>query len=162
MLRGVDRTAAQAMPGVLAVLVAADLRAGGIAPMQASSGKNRDGSATARPLQMALAEGKVRYVGDPVAVVVAETAAQARDAADAVMLDVDPLPAVTTARAAAASGAPLVHDAVPGNLVMDYHHGDAAAVASCLRPCGPRYPPVHPQQPHRGRRDGAAVRPGRA
>ena len=132
VLRGVDRSAAQAMPGVLAVLVAADLRAGGIAPMQASSGKNRDGSATARPQQMALAERKVRYVGDPVAVVVAETAAQARDAAEAVFLDVDPLPAVTAARAAAAPGAPLVHEDAPGNLVMDYHHGDAAAVAAAF------------------------------
>ena len=132
ILRGVDRAAAQDMPGVLAVLVAEDLRAGGIAPMPASSGKNRDGTATARPPQMALAEGKVRYVGDPVAVVVAETAAQARDAADAVTLDVDPLPAVTDARAAAEPGASLVHDDVPGNLVMDYHHGDAAAVAAAF------------------------------
>ncbi len=131
-LRGVDRAAAQAMPGVLAVLVAEDLRAGGIGPMQSAQGKNRDGSATPRPQQMALAEGKVRYVGDPVAVVVAETASQARDAAEMVFLDVDPLPAVTTARAAAAPDAPLVHDEAPGNLVMDYHHGDAAAVAAAF------------------------------
>ncbi|MGI4944980.1 MAG: xanthine dehydrogenase family protein molybdopterin-binding subunit [Janthinobacterium lividum] len=132
VLRGVDRAAAQAMPGVLAVLVATDLRAGGIAHMQASSGKNRDGSATPRPPQPPLAEDKVRYVGDPVAVVVAETAAQARDAAEAVLLDVDPLPAVTNARAAAAPDAPQLHDDAPGNLVMDYHHGDAAAVAAAF------------------------------
>ncbi len=132
VLRGVDRAAAQAMPGVLAVLVAEDLRAGGIAHMQSSSGKNRDGSATPRPPQPALAEDKVRYVGDPVAVVVAETAAQARDAAEAVVLDVDPLPAVTNARAAAVPDAPQVHDDVPGNLVMDYHHGDAVAVAAAF------------------------------
>ena len=132
ILRGVDRAAAQAMPGVLAVLLAEDLRTGGIAPMPASSGKNRDGTATPRPEQMPLAEGKVRYVGDPVAVVVAETAAQARDAAEAVVPDVDPLPAVTTARAAAAPGAPVLHDDAPGNLVMDYHHGDAAAVAAAF------------------------------
>ncbi|HEY0205972.1 MAG TPA: xanthine dehydrogenase family protein molybdopterin-binding subunit [Acetobacteraceae bacterium] len=132
VLRGVDRTAAQAMPGVLAVLVAEDLRAGGIAHMQASSGKNRDGSATPRPPQPPLAEDKVRYVGDPVAVVVAETASQARDAAEAVVLDIDPLPAVTNARAAAAPDAPQLHGDAPGNLVMDYHHGDAAAVAAAF------------------------------
>ena len=132
VLRGVDRAEALAMPGVLGVFTAADLRAGGIGVMQASAGKNRDGSATPRPPQMALAEGKVRYVGDPVAVVVAETAMQARDAAEAVLLDIDPLPAVTRARDADAPGAPLVHDAVPGNLVMDYHHGDAAAVAAAF------------------------------
>ena len=132
ILRGVDRTAAQAMHGVLAVLVAEDLRAGGIGAMQAASAKNRDGSDTPRPHQMALAEGKVRYVGDPVAVVVAETAAQARDAGEAVVLDVDPLPAVTTARSAGRPDASLVHDGVPGNLVMDYHHGDAAAVAAAF------------------------------
>jgi len=132
VLRGVDRAEALAMPGVLGVFTAADLRAGGIGVMQASSGKNRDGSATPRPPQMALAEGKVRYVGDPVAVVVAETAMQARDAAEAVLLDIDPLPAVTRARDADAPGAPLVHDAVPANLVMDYHHGDAAAVSAAF------------------------------
>ncbi len=132
MLRGVDRAAALAMPGVLGVFTAADLRQGGMQPMQSSSGKNRDGSPTPRPEQMALAEGKVRYVGDPVAMVVAETATQARDATEAVLLDIDPLPAVTAARAAATEGAPLVHDGVPGNLVMDYHHGDAAAVAAAF------------------------------
>ncbi len=132
VLRGVDRAEALAMPGVLGVFTAADLREGGIGPMQSSSGKNRDGSPSPRPEQMALAEGKVRYVGDPVAMVVAETAMQARDAAEAVLLDIDPLPAVTAARAAAAAGAPLVHDGVPGNLVLDYHHGDAAAVAAAF------------------------------
>ncbi len=132
VLRGVDRAEALAMPGVLGVFTAADLREGGIGPMQSSSGKNRDGSPSPRPEQMALAEGKVRYVGDPVAMVVAETAMQARDAAEAVLLDIDPLPAVTAARAAAGAGAPLVHDGVPGNLVLDYHHGDAAAVAAAF------------------------------
>ena len=132
MLRGVDTAEAKAMPGVLAVLTAADLDAGGIKPMQASSGTNRDGSPTARPLQTALARDKVRYVGDPVACVVAETAKQAKDAAEAVLLDVDPLPAVTGAREAAAPDAPLVHNDAPGNLIMDYHHGDAAAVAAAF------------------------------
>ena len=90
------------MPGVSAVLTAGDLEAGGIKPMQAAANKNRDGTPTPRPRQMALAQSKVRYVGDPVVCIVAETAKQARDAAETVMLDIDPLPAVTTGREAAA------------------------------------------------------------
>jgi len=131
LLRGVDTAEAQAMPGVVGVYTAADLREGGIGLMPASAGKNRDGSATPRPPQTALAETKVRFVGDPVAFVVAETAKQARDAAEAVLLDIDPLPAVTDARAAA-PGAPLLHDDAPGNLAMDYHHGDSAAVQAAF------------------------------
>ncbi len=132
VLHGVDAGEARSMPGVLGVYAAADLRAGGIGVMPASRGRNRDGSPTPRPAQMPLAEGKVRYVGDPVAVVVAETAKQARDAAEAVLLDIDPLPAVTTARAAAEPGAPLLHDEAPGNLAMDYHHGNSVAVAAAF------------------------------
>jgi carbon-monoxide dehydrogenase large subunit len=120
------------LPGVHAILTAADLRTGGIKLMQAASGKNADGTPTPTPPQMALAEGRVRYVGDPVAVVVADTPAQARDAAEAVLLDVDPLPAVTTGRAAAAPGAPVLHADAPGNLAMLYHHGDAEKVAAAF------------------------------
>jgi len=132
LIRSIDTAEARAMPGVRAVLIAADLEAGGVQPMPASSGKNADGSATPKPRQMALASEKVRYVGDPVAFVVAETAKAARDAAEAVMLDIDPLPAVTEARAAAEAGAPVLHEDAPGNVVMTYHHGDAAAVAAAF------------------------------
>ena len=128
ILNGVDTAEAATMPGVKLILTAKDLKAGGINVMQAAAGKNRDGSATPRPPQTALAETRVRYVGDPVAVVVAETAKQAKDAADAVLLDIDSLPAVTDAKRAAAPDAPLLHESAPGNLVMEYHHGDTAAV----------------------------------
>ncbi len=128
MLRGVDRDAAQGMPGVRMILTAADLEAHGIQPMPAAGGKNADGSPAPRPRQMALAGEKVRYVGDPVAVVVAETAQHARDAAEAVLLDIDALPAVTTGRAAAAAGAPQLHADAPGNVALVFHHGDTAAV----------------------------------
>ena len=131
-LLGVDAAEARTMPGVRGVYLAADLRAGGIGLMQASAGKNRDGSPTPRPPQTPLAEGKVRYVGDPVACVVADTAKQARDAAETVLLDIDPLPAALGARAALEPGAPLLHEAAPGNLVLDYHYGDAAAVAAAF------------------------------
>ena len=132
VLRGIDTTEAKAMPGVLGVYTAEDLSAAGIGPMQASSGKNRDGSATPKPHQMALASGRVRYVGDPVAVVVAETRDAAKDAAEAVMLDVEPLPAVTTAREAVAPGAPLLHAEAPANVALDFHFGDEAAVAAAF------------------------------
>jgi carbon-monoxide dehydrogenase large subunit len=128
ILRGVDIAEAKTMPGVKGVITAADLEAGGIKPMPAAGGTNPDGAPTPKPRQMALASTKVRYVGDPVAVVIAETLKQAKDAAEAVMLDIDALPAVTTARAAIAPGAPQLHDDVPGNAFHHYHHGDTAAV----------------------------------
>ncbi len=132
VLRGVDASEALSMPGVKGVITAADLEAGGIKPMPAAGGTNADGTPTTKPRQMALASAKVRYVGDPVAVVVAETAKQAKDAAETVMLDVDALPAVTTARDGVAPGAPLLHDEVPGNAFMQYHHGDTAAVTAAF------------------------------
>ena len=132
VLRAVDVSEARGMPGVLAVFTAADLETAGVGPMQATAGKHRDGSTAPKPHQSPLARDRVRYVGDPVAVVVAETRQGARDAAEAVMLDVDPLPAVTDARAAAAAGAPVLHDEAPGNVVLDFHFGDAAAVAAAF------------------------------
>ena len=132
VLRSVDTADAKAMPGVIAVLTVADLEQHGIKPMQAASGTNVDGTPTPKPRQMALAGAKVRYVGDPIACVVAETAQAAKDAAEAVMVDIDPLPAVTSARAAAQPGAPLLHDDAPGNVMMTYHHGDTEAVAAAF------------------------------
>ena len=132
VLRSVDRQAAQAMPGVLAIYLAEDLEQAGIGPMQATAGKNHDGTDTPRPHQTPLARGRVRYAGEPVALVVAETVQQARDAAEAVLVDVDPLPAVTTARAAAEPGAPQLYDEAPGNVAMSFHYGDGAAVAAAF------------------------------
>lgn len=133
VLRRIEAEAARAMPGVLAVLTAADLIAGGLKPMPANIfGQNRDGSAPRKPAQMALARDRVRYVGEPIAFVVAETRAQAKDAAEAVLADIDPLPAVTSARAAAAPDAPLLYDEVPGNLLLDWHYGDSDAVAAAF------------------------------
>jgi len=70
----------------------------------------------------------VRFVGDAVAFVVAETLAQARDAGEAVVLDIDPLPAVTSAEEATKPGAPQLYDHIPNNVALDYHYGDAAKV----------------------------------
>src|SRR6201989_922675 len=71
---------------------------------------------------------KVRYVGDPVAFVVAETLAQARDAGEAVELDIEPLPAVTNAEEASKPGAPQLYDHIPNNVALDYHYGDTAKI----------------------------------
>ena len=128
ILRGIDAEAARALPGVHAIYTAADLAAGGIEPMPAPHAKNADGTPTPRPAQSALALDRVRYGGEPIALVVADTVQQARDAAEAVLADIDPLPAVTDAAAALEAGAPLLYDDVPGNLVLDYRHGDADAV----------------------------------
>ena len=127
VLKNIDAKAALAMPGVLAVYTAADLKAYGghkcLPPLV-----NRDGTPMKKPERKSLASGKVRYVGDPVACVVAETALQARDAAEAVELDIEPLPAVSTASESAKPGAPQLYDDVPGNVACDYHYGDAEKV----------------------------------
>jgi carbon-monoxide dehydrogenase large subunit len=127
-LRSVDVTEARGMPGVRAVITAAELDAAGVKNMPAAGGKHRDGSPTPRPAQRPLATDRVRYVGEPVAMVVAETAKQAKDAAEAIFLDVDMLPAVTTASEAAAADAPLLHADAPGNVCLDFHYGDTEKV----------------------------------
>ena len=129
VIRGIDVAAARAMPGVLAVYTGADLAAAGYGALRCRSPlKNRDGSDMVRLERPALAMDKVRFVGDPLACVVAETALQAKDAAEAVVVDIAPLPAVTEASAAAKPGAPLLYDAVPGNVMLDYHFGDSEKV----------------------------------
>jgi carbon-monoxide dehydrogenase large subunit len=133
-LLGIDTEAARTMPGVLGVYTGADLAAAGYNRMPTGGVvfKNRDGSPMQQPMQLPLTTDKVRYVGDPIAFVVAETIKQAKDAAEAVTPEIDTLPAVTTARAADEPGAPLVHDEVPGNLVLDFHYGDSEAVAAAF------------------------------
>jgi carbon-monoxide dehydrogenase large subunit len=129
IIRGIDTAAAKAMPGVLGVWTGADLASAGYGPYTCGLPlKNRDGSPLKQTNRTALMSDKVRYVGDPVAFVVAETLAQARDAAEAVVLDIDPLPAVTSAEEAAKPGAPQLYDHIPNNVALDYHYGDAAKV----------------------------------
>jgi carbon-monoxide dehydrogenase large subunit len=129
VLKAIDTKAALAMPGVLAILTNADLEAGGFGPLRCPMNiPGRDGKPMKTPPRPSLAKGKVRFVGEPVACVVAETAVQAKDAAEAVELDIEELPAVTTPAQALTVGAPQIHDEAPGNLVLDFHHGDAEAV----------------------------------
>jgi carbon-monoxide dehydrogenase large subunit len=133
IIRGIDIEAARDMPGVLGIYTAADLEAAGIGPLPPRQVmNNRDGTPMLSPTRYALATDKVRYVGDPIAAVVAETVAAAKDAAEAVVVDIDPLPAVTSAREAAAPGAPLLYDDVPGNVGLDFHYGDSEKTAAAF------------------------------
>jgi carbon-monoxide dehydrogenase large subunit len=129
-IRAIDASAAAKAPGVLAVLTGADLAADGLANLPSDpTRKRRDGSpafATPRP---ALARGRARHVGDPVALVVAETPAQAADAAELVAVDYEPLPAVTATAEAARPGAPAVWDEVPDNVAFVWEAGNRDAVA---------------------------------
>ncbi len=130
-IAGIETAKAAAMPGVLAVYTSADLAGIGGLPCGWQI-HNKDGTPMAEPKHPVLAEGKVRHVGDPVAVVIAETRAQARDAAEAVLVDYEVLPAVASMAAAQAPGAPLVHEGVAGNLCYDWHIGDAAQVEAAF------------------------------
>src|SRR3990172_3090191 len=124
-LRGIDKTTAEAAPGVAAVVTGADLAAEGLGGIAFTEGlTNRDGSPIVAPPRPVLAVGKVRHVGDGVALVVAGTLAQARGAAELIAVEYDPLPAVTEAAAALAPGAPQIWDEAPGNLCLDWETGD--------------------------------------
>ena len=131
IIRGIDCKAALQMPGVLAVYTGADLKDYG--PLKCIVAlNNRDGSPLKKPRRDALAIDRVRYVGDPVACVIAGTLAQAKDAAEAVMVDIEPLPAVVSAEQAACADAPLLYDDVPGNVALDYQYGDPEAVKAAF------------------------------
>ncbi len=121
-----DTAAARAAPGVLGVYTAADLGAIGGIPCKVPV-KNRDGSMSVNPPYPILPADTVKHVGDAVAIVVAETAALARDAAELVAVDYTPLPAVADTAGALAPGAALVWEQAPGNQVFDWEMGDKAA-----------------------------------
>jgi carbon-monoxide dehydrogenase large subunit len=133
VLRAVDASEARAMKGVVAVYTAADLEGCGYKPiLTAIDVPGRNGVSMQKPQRAALAADKVRFVGDPVAVVVARTADQARTAAEAVVLDIDVLPAVTDAEAALSADAPQLYDDVAGNLIVDFQFGDSEKVAAAF------------------------------
>src|SRR5579885_598157 len=133
VIRHIDTAAARAMPGVLAVYTAADLAAGGIGPLPARQVmNNRDGTPMLQPVHHALPPDKVRHVGEAVAAVIAETVAAAKDAAEAIELDIDPLPVVVEPSEADKPEAPLIYEDVPANVGLDFHFGDSEKVAAAF------------------------------
>ena len=127
-LRSVDAAAARSLPGVLAVYCGADLVAAGVKPIGVPPPFPRpDATPGASAERHALAVGRVRYVGEAVAAVVAESRGEAQDAAEAIVVEYDELPAVVDAFAAMAPGAPALCDAAPDNIAAEMRHGDAAA-----------------------------------
>ena len=132
-IAGIDADAARAMPGVLAVLTAADARTDGLKPLVPYVEANtQTGEAFAFMPQPLLAGDKVRYAGEPVALVVADTPAAALDAAEHVAVEYLALPAVTEAAAARATAAPLLCPEAAGNLAFEWLTGDSAAVEAAL------------------------------
>ncbi|HKT16800.1 MAG TPA: xanthine dehydrogenase family protein molybdopterin-binding subunit [Stellaceae bacterium] len=128
-IRSIDTRAAQQMPGVLAVLTGADWAAekfGALGPVMPR--KRRDGSPMYIPSRPSLAHGRAMLVGDPVAFIVAETVDLAKDAAERVLVDYDPLPALTAGEKARAPDAPKLWPSCPDNESFFYTLGDKAAV----------------------------------
>ena len=133
LIEPLDAGAARAMPGVLAVLTAAEVRADGLQPLRPTAETNaHTGERFAFAPQPLLAADKVRYAGEPVALIVADSLNQALDAAEAVAVGYMPLPAVTTAAAARAADAPQISAEAPGNLCFDWQTGDMAAVEAAF------------------------------
>jgi aerobic carbon-monoxide dehydrogenase large subunit len=133
VIRSINVSGAKSMKGVVAIYTGLELQGHGYGSLKCHIDlPSRDGTPIRKPVRKALAIDKVRFVGDPVAMVVARTAVQARDAAEAVALDVDILPAVTEGKDAIAPDAPQLYDDVPGNVILDYHYGDAEKVAAAF------------------------------
>ena len=130
-IKAIDIAAATAMPGVVAVFTGADMPNIGGLPCGWQI-HSKDGSPMQEPPHPVLAQGKVRFVGDAVAVVIAESKSEARDAVEAIQVDYAVLPAVASTEAAIAKGAPEVHAGVAGNVCYDWHIGDPAANAAAF------------------------------
>jgi aerobic carbon-monoxide dehydrogenase large subunit len=133
-IRKIETAAAAASPGVAAVFTGADMAADGVLPMRPLwIIRSRDGSEMAQPPRYALARDIVRHNGEPVAAVIADTLAQAMDAAERVAVEYEPLAAVTDPRLARANDAPQLHKAAPGNVCFRWARGDEAAVQAALK-----------------------------
>ncbi len=133
-IRKIDTKAAASMPGVLAVLTGAELEADKIGNLICGwMIHSKDGSPMKMAPHPALAHRKVCYVGDPVAVVVGETLAQAEDAAEKVQVDYEVMPAVTDPAKAQGKGAPQIHEVAPNNTIYQWHLGDAKAVDAAFK-----------------------------
>ena len=132
-ITALDTVAAAAMPGVIGIVTGDDLVRARIKPLPLSADfKRSDGSRTASAPRHALAVDTVRFVGEAVAAVVAQTIAEARDAAEAIDVQYEALPCVVDAADAAAPGAHVVWPAATGNIACEARHGDAAAAEAAF------------------------------
>ena len=129
LVRRIDVARAAALPGVHLVATAADLAADGLGPMPCLAAV----TPLIVPPRPALAQDRVRHVGDPVAFIVADSIEAAREAAELVEVDYGPLPAVVDGKAALAAGAPAIWEQAPGNLAFHVHRGGAEAVAQAMK-----------------------------
>lgn len=130
---GIDASAASAMPGVIDVLDGKQLQVDGIGNLICGwMIHSKDGSPMRMGAWRPLAHETVRYVGDAVAIVVADSSAEARDAAEAVVVDYEELPAVTEALVALEAGSPQLHPEAPGNLIFDWQIGDPDATDQAI------------------------------
>ncbi|MBX7199913.1 MAG: xanthine dehydrogenase family protein molybdopterin-binding subunit [Rhodospirillaceae bacterium] len=124
-----DVEAARTAPGVVGVLTHADMDAANVGPLPVEGiPPAADGKSPAPPYRPALAKGRVRYVGEPVAAVIADTLTQAKDAAELIAVEYRDLPAVSLPADAIAPGAPQLHDNAPGNVLVHWFLGDRAKV----------------------------------
>ncbi len=132
-IRKIETARAARMPGVVAVFAGADMAADHVGPMAPLWAiRSADGTPMAEPPRWALARGTVRHVGEAIAAVIAETSAQAADAAETVDIDFETLPAVTDGRECLARGAPQLHQDAPGNICFRWERGDEAAVRTAF------------------------------
>lgn len=132
-IKGIDASAALAMPGVIGILDGKQLKADGIGNLICGwMIHSKDGSPMKMGAWRPLADETVRYVGDAVAVVVADSLAEARDAAEAVSVDYDVLPAIISSVDTLSAGAPQLHPEAPNNLIFDWEIGDAAAADAAI------------------------------
>ena len=127
IIKDINVSDAKEMPGVLLIMTGYDLENYGNLPCGMQI-KSKDGSPLKKPIRPSLVTDKVRFVGDPVACVIARTPDAAKDAAEVVSIDIDILPATTLATEAAMPGAPILYDDVAGNIALDFQFGDPDTV----------------------------------
>lgn len=132
-IASIDVSAARALPGIVDILTGDDMKSDGIGEIPFMWVMSKaDGSPMNQPKRWGLARDRVRHVGEPVAVVIANTATEAADAAEAVLVDYTPRDAVTNSRAALNPSAPQLHDDAPGNEIYTWGRGDAAAADAAI------------------------------
>ncbi len=132
-IKSIDTSAAAAMPGVVYIATGADMVAKGVKPIPGAAGfKRADGKDVSSAPRRALAHERVRFVGEAVCAVVAETLQQARDAAEAILVDYEELPMAVTAEDSLAPGAPRLCDTIGDNIAAEITHGSADKTAAAF------------------------------